>query len=278
MGYLTNQKFGKKTKDVELPLTDHNSVKTVFSITYPNQIPTSVFRTEYDFLKTLSNFRACVYITGFGSKQQFADVDAVVEAVAKPLFTDAECFDLHFGKGKWVACYGGDPYNPDKPDVAVLVKRLQEEYGMYVTAIQADYVERRWGGVDRHIDAFYYYPTEYMPDTETPAWGGFVNGKLVGTTRIMLEVNPQSNIPLFWLSAGGGDIARDELQAAYEHGVSILSIPARARVSQDANLPHGPCPAYWESLTGFETLGQGSSVWRRNKSEDGLVRLVTSPR
>jgi hypothetical protein len=261
--YLTNQKFGKTTNDTELPLSDHNSVKMVISVAHPNQIHTAVFRTEYEFLRKLSSFRACVYLTGFGAKQQYADVDAVVEAVEKQLFTDEDCFDLHFGSGKWVACYGGDPYNPDKPDIAVVVKRLQEKYGMYVIAVQADYVERHWGGVDKHIDAVYYYPTEYAPGTETPAWGGFSNGRLVGTTRVVLEVNPQSNIPLFWLSAGGGDVAHDELQAAYEQGVAITSIPAKAKFPQDPDLPYGPCPRFWDTLTNFEVFGEGSSTWRR---------------
>lgn len=30
--YLTNQKFGNKPKDTNLPLTDHNAVKTIFRI------------------------------------------------------------------------------------------------------------------------------------------------------------------------------------------------------------------------------------------------------
>merc|ERR1712070_567727 len=30
VSYLTNQKFGNKPQDTDLPLTDHNSVKTVF--------------------------------------------------------------------------------------------------------------------------------------------------------------------------------------------------------------------------------------------------------
>jgi endonuclease/exonuclease/phosphatase family metal-dependent hydrolase len=35
--YLTNQKFGNKKKDTELPLTDHNSVKTAFRIAWDNE-------------------------------------------------------------------------------------------------------------------------------------------------------------------------------------------------------------------------------------------------
>jgi len=35
--YTTNQKFGGKPKDTDLPLTDHNMVKTVFSIEAPHR-------------------------------------------------------------------------------------------------------------------------------------------------------------------------------------------------------------------------------------------------
>lgn len=162
--YLTNQKFGNKEKDTDLPLTDHNSVKTTFGIRGVAHNHTFVFRTEYELLNYLHRFRALVCITGFGAKQQYGEPEQVFEDVAKPLFEASDCLDLHFGKGRWVACFGGDPLDEEKPDVAYLVRRLQQKYNMPLIATQADHVERNWGGVDKHIDAVYYYPTEYTQD------------------------------------------------------------------------------------------------------------------
>merc|ERR1712232_606563 len=103
-----------------------------------------------------------------------------------------------------------------------------------------------WGGVDKHIDAVYYYPTEYKADGHTVAWGGFdADGNTIGSTRIMLEVNPLAALPSFWVVAGGGDIARDELVAAYDRGSAFMSLPARAKIPQHPDEPFGPCPAFW---------------------------------
>merc|ERR1719456_1714376 len=54
--YFTNQRFSKKAPDTDLPLTDHNAVKTVFCITEPEKMQTFVCRTESDFLKYLKRF------------------------------------------------------------------------------------------------------------------------------------------------------------------------------------------------------------------------------
>ena len=48
---------------------------------------------------------------------------------------------------------------------------------------QADKVETDYGGVGDHCDAVYYYPTEYLDDGVSVAWGGFVGGRVAGTTR-----------------------------------------------------------------------------------------------
>mmetsp|Transcript_14410 Transcript_14410/g.37244 ORF Transcript_14410/g.37244 Transcript_14410/m.37244 type:complete len:602 (-) Transcript_14410:87-1892(-) len=263
VSYLTNQRFGGLPQDTHLPLTDHNAVKTVFVIKNHEQTQTSVFRTEYDFLQHLRRYKALVHISGFGCKQQYADPEEVVRDVAAQLFEGENSMDRVFGKGQWAACYGGDPLKEEEPDVAVLVDRLRTRYSMHLIAIQADKVEKEWGGVGKHVDAVYYYPTEYLEDGITVAWGGFVKERVVGTTRILLEVNPLSGVPLYWVAAGGGEITRDELQAAWQRRISILLIEARARHPQDPALPFGPCRQFWDSLTDFEEKIRG---FRRLKS------------
>jgi len=137
---------------------------------------------------------------------------------------------------------------------------------MSLFAIQADDVQKKWGGVDSHIDAVYYYPTEYRIDGNV-AWGGFgEDGRtLVGSTRILLEVNPLSGLPLFWLSAGGGDIAVGELKAAFDRGMCVLSVKAQAKYPQNDQLPYGQVPKFWDELTNYEEVGTGDSCWRRKK-------------
>lgn len=267
VSYLTNQRFGGGKPDTHLPLTDHNAVQTVFLIKGHEQTSTSVFRTEYDFLQHLRCYKALVHISGFGSKQQYAETEEVVAAVAKRLFEGPNSMDAIYGKGQWAACYGGDPLNEQAPDVAVLVARLQSmriDSSMHLIAIQADKVEKEWGGVGKHIDAVYYYPTEYLEDGNV-AWGGLNKGKPLGTTRILLEVNPLSGLPLYWIAAGGGDISRDELQAAWERDIAILLIEARARFPQDPALPFGPCRQFWDSIGEFDE--ERAPGFRRRKKQ-----------
>merc|ERR1712087_773109 len=148
--------------------------------------------------------------------------------------------NARYGKGCWAACFGGDPANEDKPDVGVLMQRLQKQYQLHIIAVQCDFVEKEWGGVDKHVDAVYYYPTEYHKDGKTIAWGGEEMGRLIGTTRILLEVNPLSGLPMYWLACGGGDISVGELRAAYERGLGIYSTSQQARFPQDPGMPLGP--------------------------------------
>jgi endonuclease/exonuclease/phosphatase family metal-dependent hydrolase len=271
--YMTNQKFGNKQADTDLVLTDHNAVKTTFKIDLPEKIHTFVCRTESDFLNYLKRYRAIVYITGFGQKQQYADLETAVAEVAKPLFEGAESLDVHFGKGKWVACYGGDPLDRNRTDVALLVDRLQKKYQMHLIAIQADKVEKELG-VDKSIEAVYYYPTEYKKGADggqEVAWGGYVDGKTVGTTRILLEVNPLSELPLFWIAAGGGDIAADELSSAYNNLTAVMHIECKAKFPQDPSQPFGPCLNIWNSLKDCDTIGGGDAnrAWRRKEGTEG---------
>merc|ERR1739844_815097 len=168
----------------------------------------------------------------------------------------------------WAACFGGDPVKEDKPDVGVVVRKLQQKYRLHIIAVQCDIVEKEWGGVDRHVDAVYYYPTEYQKDGKTVAWGGESMGRLIGTTRILLEVNPLSGLPMYWIACGGGDITAGELRAAYEYGLAVLSIPQNARFPQDPGMLQGPCPLFWDSMSDTESIPTEVQDFRRKKVVD----------
>lgn len=229
-------------------------------------------KSESELSEHLRGYTAIVHVSGFGCKQQYIDVEKVAQAVAVPLFEGPGCMDELFGKGRWGCCFGGDPVNWDEPDVAVLIAMLQRNYGMKVIAIQADKVKHEWGGVDKHIDVVYYYPTEYGEDGVTVAWGGLKGGRPVGTTRILLDVLPVGGPPLHWVAAGGGDISFAECREAFEQGIATLCIKAEARMPQDADLPFGPCLPYWESMTSFDVLGQGEYSFRKSRQRRAAPR------
>mmetsp|Transcript_88755 Transcript_88755/g.248350 ORF Transcript_88755/g.248350 Transcript_88755/m.248350 type:complete len:616 (-) Transcript_88755:195-2042(-) len=273
--YLTNQKFSKDPADTELPLTDHNAVKSVFLIEPVKHTETLLFRTEYDFLNHLRSYKALVHFSGFGSRQQFKHPEQVIDALSKELFEGEKSLNAVYGEGQWAACYGGDALKLDEPDVAVLVDALRQRHKMHLIAIQADIVEQRLGGVGSHVDAVYYYPTEYYDDApgvspkarplSSVAWGGFLKDKrLAGTTRILLEVNPLSGLPMYWVAAGGGAITRDEVEAAWERDVAVFCYPAEAKEPQDQSLPYGPCKEFWDALADYET--DAVSAFRRKRT------------
>merc|ERR1712039_1071799 len=200
-----------------------------------------------------------------GSKQQFQNVEEAISKVAYILFECDKSMDRLYGKGNWAACFGGDPANEAKPDVGILVKRLQERYQLHIIAVQCEFVEKEWGGVDKHVDAVYYYPTEYDTDGKTIAWGGESMGQLIGTTRILLEVNPLSGLPMYWIACGGGDITAGELRAAYNIGLPIYSTSQQARFPQDPGMPFGPCHQFWQSFRDADYIPADVTGFRRKR-------------
>ena len=75
-------------------------------------------------------------LVGFGSKGLYADFTRV----KLKLDDIVSSMNNHFGVGKWMIVFGGDTYNAMKPDVAALVKYLQDVHQIVVCAVQADVV------------------------------------------------------------------------------------------------------------------------------------------
>ena len=187
-----------------------------------------------DALKTVDSYEAAVLIVGFGSKGQYKDP----EATQLKLDRVADNLDAEFGKGRWLAVFGGDPYKPESPDVAAMVKHLQDQRSVPLLAFQSDKV-KEWGGVDAHLDYVHYVPTTTVPSTEADGsvtskivWGGFMDGKPAGPTAAYLSedfVGGKNPRLKRMVAIGGGDIAAQEAQYAQEKAIPVHYIRAQAR-------------------------------------------------
>lgn len=179
-----------------------------------------------DTLKAVDRFRGAVLVLGFGSKGQYKDPEAAKQGLDRL----ADQFDAEYGKGRWLAVFGGDPYKPEAPDVAHLVRHLQEQRAVPALAIQSDKV-KEWGGVDARIDLVHYVPTTLGADGKI-VWGGFLDGKPVGPTSAYLGedfIGGKSRRLKAVVAVGGGEIAGQEAVYARQHGVPVHYVRAEAR-------------------------------------------------
>ena len=177
-------------------------------------------------LNTIDRYKGSFLVLGFGSKRQYKEPEVVQRALDQLV----EGLDAQYGKSRWLAVFGGDPYKPEAPDVAAMVKYLQDQHGVPVMAIQSDKV-KEWGGVDQHIDHVHYVPTTYQ-DSKI-VWGGFVDGKPAGPTAAYLgedRVGGKNPRLKGVIALGGGEIAGQEALFAREKGVPVHYIRAEARL------------------------------------------------
>lgn len=89
------------------------------------------------FKNYISKFDAVYSFTGHGSKNQLKDISEISENL-EDLVNDLN--KMH-GAGKWLAVYGGDPYNPEKPDIGFIMEHLFRKHKIKILAVQCrDYV------------------------------------------------------------------------------------------------------------------------------------------
>lgn len=196
--------------------------------------------THQELLNTTRNFSATLLFVGHGSKSQFADVPALLAEVDKVVTQ----LNARYSRGNWLAVFGGDPYNPEKPDIGVVMKHLKDS-DVPVMAIQSDVVIE-WGGVDKYIDFVHWVPTATVPETGVDGkpvvvdgqvkvkivWGGFVDGKPVGPTATYLGadfISGPNPILSGVIAFGGGPIALEELKYASARGVPIKYVRVQTR-------------------------------------------------
>lgn len=227
-----------------------------------------------------NTLKGAVYITGFGSKMQYMDVAAAVKD-AEQVLTDAkEGADALWGENQWAICFGGDQYDGEcttaamsstslinvctlcynrsladvtavstgkRPDVGYLVHELRQRHGFLVVAITNVHVQNKWGGVDKHVDAVYYYDNERLPNGKI-AWGGVTDGNPVGATAVVF----------------------DQLQDAVDLRVRALTLDILTRSRSCSPVPAAhPCLHSESTRRGIYRSGKSAPRSADNLSADG---------
>jgi hypothetical protein len=217
------------------------------SIAHGDQV---VLETDTALKRLMKTYSNGVLFLGHGSKGQFKDLRKVFDDIDRVVERENELY----GKGKWLAVFGGDGYNPDSPDIAHVLKYLKERHDIPVLAIQSDVVIG-WGGVDKYIDYVRYIPTTSVsvvdeggkPVLENgkmkmrTVWGGFLDGKPAGPTGTYLGPEFLAGKRPFLrevVAFGGGPIALQEAQYAYKNGVPVRYIRTEVRFPE-VNGPYG---------------------------------------
>jgi hypothetical protein len=185
-----------------------------------------VLQDRADLARVLSRYPARVFFAGHGSKSQYGDLDEL----RKQLDQIAARMNGKYGRGKWLAMFGGDSFNPEKPDIAFAMKYLEDRHGVPLLAVQSDVV-KGWGGIDRHVRYVFWVPTAYVPLRDSAGqpviengkpkmvivWGGFKDGVAVGPTSVLLDKGVATEM----VALGGGPIARDEYNYAQSIGLPV---------------------------------------------------------
>ena len=176
-------------------------------------------------------------VTGHGSVNQMADLDEVEAKVTVGIASLNE----KFGRWKWLAVYGGDPYNAKKPDVA-LVLRIMHQRGLPVLAVQceeyASYMIGPDGGV-ADVEAYGHLcgGGALIYQTARDRAGKILFGgydpqdgvSLVGTTRIVFDLIADGAKNVAHMCFGGGKISIDEFDGALNRGFPCIYIPVKAK-------------------------------------------------
>jgi hypothetical protein len=132
----------------------------------------AVLNSQQELLNLLSKFKAAILFLGHGSKSQFGNMGNVQVA----LDATVSRLNAQYGVGGWVAMYGGDGFNPEKPDIGAVMNYLKQAHHIPVLAIQSDVVIG-WGGIDKWIDYVRYIPTVQVPALDEAGQPIIENGK-----------------------------------------------------------------------------------------------------
>jgi len=221
------------------------------------------FTAESKLFEVVQDFAGILVISGYGARALYKDIEGL-KAPDSQLHEFARKMDAEYGEGSWLVVYGGDPFQPDKPDVAHIAKFFQDEYKCLLMAIQCTEL-LQYGGVDNFVEYVYYYETDYFSDPhpgknpgeeavsdkpkKTVLWGGFHpdnqgrSPEVMGQTKVdlgtrMLRLIRQNAAGQAqkggMLAVGGGPIGAEELQWSYENGVPIHLINAEAENPQSS--------------------------------------------
>lgn len=193
----------------------------------------------------ISQFDAVFNFIGHGAQNQIKDITAIAAVLDKLIHANNTLYS-----NKWLACYGGDPYNREKPDIAAVMKYLADQ-GVPVMCVQcADYGRRMFdekGQLDDCCYGFLSAAAVYEADVGEPAmlphptnigetkknilFGGYKPGttELVGTTKYVFESRVFGDKLKGQVACGGGCIALQEVEAALSRGIACLYVPVEPK-------------------------------------------------
>ena len=218
-----------------------------------------IFTNDDDMYVTLNQFNGVDLFLGHGSKSQFGDLESALKEI--DLLADEN--DRIYGKGQWVAVFGGDGFKEERKDIAHILKHLKVNRGVPILAIQSDKVEKEWGGVDKYIDFVRYVTTDYELDGKTVIWGGVRDGVPLGPTATYLG-NRFISILKRVVAIGSGPIGLTEVQYAYNQGVPITYIQAITKYPE-VNGMFGSLDDWAHSISGSKP---GTSIISFSKSSN----------
>jgi hypothetical protein len=272
-----------------LPMRKNSSLTTVpkdLNLPIPRQKTSgpTVLATETELEKIVkTHFKAAILVVGFGAKGGFADLKTLYAEVDNVVFL----LDETFGKGNWLAMFGGDQLNKIKPDIAFVMEYLQTQHYVKICAIQANIVRDKWGGVDKHLDYVYYYPTHYnkeMNGKEIILWGGWDKSEgLRGASRTyfsdaMIDCSLLKGV----VAIGGGLISRQEIRYSLHVGVPVAWIKIMPKFpesvwsgSEEKGSHWGPVSDFMEDCTEAGVLIK-NGAWRFLDQDSGFNVLKAS--
>ena len=70
-----------------------------------------------DCAQSLDSPELYLCLCRYGARAQYRDIEGL-KAPDSQLHEFARKMDAEYGEGGWLVVYGGDPFQPDKPDVA----------------------------------------------------------------------------------------------------------------------------------------------------------------
>eukprot|EP00041_Stephanoeca_diplocostata_P020042 m.439718 g.439718 ORF g.439718 m.439718 type:complete len:714 (-) comp21456_c0_seq1:136-2277(-) len=173
-------------------------------------------------------------IVGHGSHNQIKNETEMQQKMT----SIARMLDARHGKHRWALVYGGDNYQPGKPDIAAIVRYFWAAHGTRVIAVQctdyANWMVNQDGSVQDgtsydFLDAAIVYKSEKNRKGKIKFGGyDYDNVSIVGTTRYVLG-------PLFkqalrgMIVCGGGLISLNELQEFVRRGYRCIYVPVEAK-------------------------------------------------
>jgi len=219
-----------------------------------------VLGSEEELLTTTHKYKGVFLFLGHGSKSQYGNTQATLQEV------DAIVQNLNatYGPGNWLAVFGGDSFNADKPDIALVMKHLKTVHHVPIMAIQSDVVIP-WGGVDQHIDYVRYVPTHRVPALDAAGrpiieqgkpkmnvhWGGLIDGQPRGPSAVYLGqefIGGSKPVLTGVYALGGGPIALQEAHYAHDKGIPVTYVRLQTRFPE-VNGPYGSLDQ-WALSTG----------------------------